>query len=540
MKLKNKSGFTLIEMMAVLAIVGGITMINAKSQSHQAEQLQAKAFGSEIHQYNLGVSKYLAFANDALSNEEKEAYAGQSRQGSSWLKNGEFCDSGSGDLSFVDCAVLPGGGNHPEGSSIYGDSAPTTTFYLDGDAIKATTIWSPATHGGRISESFMGLASLVAMGSYIHSEDTMMPGGSTMFCPDIDYHDSKIQSFCGSNKGLIVSKNSPLASASAGAVGEFNEDDLLDQYLSTQGLNTMRGYLEFKDDGEPSSQSALDSVDSTTWRQIVNVARIYNRGESGSDSIILGSRRGEAIYSNSFILDNNLLNNSVIIDGNLGVVGSVLVSGDIYANIMSAVDMYAYNLSVTGDMSVGGSLKADRADIGEINTFGDITIRHGDLHVKSMLVDEEVVTDRLVARGIIEANKIETPGLINARELIMTYDANAGDACEFIGSINFNNSYGKVLVCLDNKWVETRYVQTGGLLVPRKIDNHDELLQNYVYNAPGGLHDNSMNGYYEVSQEVYNNARSGLGSFRGKSCDGNLFTGFMRYKGNGVFQCISS
>lgn len=534
----TKKGMTLIELTVGLGVLGAIMTMNVQNHGYEQDQLHAKAMGKEIYQYNSAVSRYLADINSTLTSDEKTALAGSTRIGSSWLKDSS-CEYGSGSSAFIDCSALPPSNDFSTGSTLSGKSQPSTTFYLDGEAVKATTAWTPASTKGKASESFMGLAALVAAGSYVEDGSYAEAENSTLYCPDMDYHELSIKAFCEGNKGMIVSKSSPVLASGSGGGGSIDFDSLNDQYLSTQGLNTMRSYLEFKSDGTPSSQAELDAVDSSTWRQIVNVARIYNKGDSGEDSIILGSRTGEAIYSNSFFIDNNLLKNSVIVDGDLGVSGSLLVAGDISAKNFSTETIVADDIQV-GQLDIAGSLRADHADIGEIDTYGDITITNGDLRVKSLEVDGDATANRLNVSGFLSANGIKTEGALNTKEIIMTLNAQQGDICEFNGSINYNNNTAKILVCVDNAWEETRYLQTGGIQVPENMmNNHFNLFHQYVYDASGGIEAGASEGYYEVSKAVFDNAYNGLATFGNTKCQAG-YSGFMRYIGNGTFQCIST
>lgn len=304
----RKLGFTLVEIAVVMATAGSLSLIKAEESKLQTSQDKARALGSEIYQYNNAVSRYIA-----MNSADPSTVVGI-HTGSSWLK-GISC-SGTATEEYLDCNLLA------NDKTIQYQIYPTTEITVNGSGtLEAMTVWSPVSgNAGGVDTLVMGIAALVASGSYMSEniDGAASLSGPTIFCPDIVALSPTISPICGTTRNRIVS-----------IVGA---NSALEAWLRTDHGNTMKHVMEFDDgSGAPTDEATLGAVDNSNWRQIVNVSRLYNRGASGDDSLIIGQSTGNLIYTDSLLVAKSLLEGAVVIDGDLGVVENLFVKGSIMA-----------------------------------------------------------------------------------------------------------------------------------------------------------------------------------------------------------------
>lgn len=440
--IKNKSGFTLIELSLALAVAGSAALIATQQDSQDMKQTQALALGKEMFAYNAAVGRFIA-EHGADPSATVGSYAG-----SAWLKSG-IC-GGEAESAFLSCAELP------DGRTIVHHLDPSTTLSVTSDgSLEARTVWSPVTSdNGDFDGLTMGTAALVASGAYINqlSDPGASYAGPTVFCPDyVSFSStSSIGSMCGSDRSRMIS----VASANSS----------VEPWLRTDHGNTMNHVIEFDDgSGETATDADLAIVDSSSWRQIVNVSRIYNQGRSGRDSIILGQLTGMNVYSDTLVTGAGLLNDAVIADGDLAVMrdlyvkrdsylsgdlavsGGVTVEGDISSekSVRAAEDLEAgRDADIERNVAVGGNIEAQ----GQIYAVGDVKSDE-DLYAKRFydVDDEEFFVDPASKSKLafVEVNDF----------LQLNRVVTAGASCSPNGLVA-RTAKGGIISCESGKWQE--------------------------------------------------------------------------------------
>lgn len=339
-----------------MGIVGSLALVNAQESQFETTQVNARALGVEIFQYNSAVSRYLAAHAADPAAVGVTPSTDQVYSGSAWLKDASC--SGSATQAYLACEALA------DGRTLQYDSLPTTTVSVNADgALRARTVWSPAFGDtGTEDATVMGTAAMVASGSYFSQAADAASGFQlpTVYCPDITAYSPSIAAICGSERNEIVSM--------------ANTNSTLEPWLRTDHGNTAQHVIEFG--AAPSPQSDIDLVDDGgsvgAWagagmRQIVNVARLYNQGGSGQDAVVIGKADGKALYSDAFIAGNGLLQNAVIMDGDAAVMR------DLRVKLSAFIEQ---DLTVGRDASVGQDLRVAR-DIA--STTGNITADSGNI-----------------------------------------------------------------------------------------------------------------------------------------------------------------
>lgn len=339
--MKKNKGFTLIELAVALGISATVMGIQMQNTELETAQVKAASMGKDIYTYNSAVSRYITNFS-ATPDTVIGTYTG-----TSWLKSASC--GGTGSIDYLNCLSLE---NDRTRNYL---SVPTTTITKSSDgALNARTVWSAVEgEGGKSQSMVMGIAAITASGSYVSENDSPASYvGATVYCPDIAAYTADIVATCQSDRDRIISTSSTNAS--------------IEKWLRVDHANTMLGAIEF-DDGTGNATPntgpglSLDDIDGQSLRQIVNVARIYNNGVSGDDSIIIGKQQGNSIYSDSFVTSNNLLEGGAIIDGDLAIMGDIYAKTNVYIGKKLEVNGDAYmgsDLEVEGDAEIKGDLEA--------------------------------------------------------------------------------------------------------------------------------------------------------------------------------------
>lgn len=407
-------GFTLIEMAVALAVGGTLMMVDLQDSNLQQSEQKAAAYGKEIFAYNAAVGRFISDQSAT-----PDAVVG-TYSGSDWLHTAAC--GGSATLEYLPCLDMASGE-----TNTYSTTPVTTITKTASDGLEARTVWSPiAAEGGGLNTTVMGLAAIAASGAYVSQLDDPAAGsGPSYYCPDIASYASSISAVCQSDKNRLVSISSTSPST--------------EKWLRVDHANTMVSAIEFDDgSGNPTPTTgagvSLDDIDGTNLRQIVNVARLYNKGSSGTDSIVLGQMDGNNIYSDSFLTSAGLLSNSIISDGDLAVLGDLHVKMD---------SLLYGNLAVQGDTDLAGTLDVDGKITGsdgmeitgdidgsrDINAVRDINADR-DIYAKGDITSDmniEAGNNITANNNIYADNNITAANDINAgRDIIATRDIVAG------------------------------------------------------------------------------------------------------------------
>lgn len=370
----SKKGFTLVELTVAMALAGTLAVTSAQESQFKQLQDEARMLGNEIFNYNTGVSRFIATQTSG-------APLNVTYTGSAWLKSTSCADGLSSD-AYLDCTVLPN--DHTTKFRIQ----PRTTLVTQADgSIDARTIWDTVIGtDGQAASSVMGIAAMVASGSYVtQAEDAaaayQLP---TVFCPNIATVSASISAICDTDRNTIVSRAQITPS--------------LNPWLRTDHLNAMNHVIEFSDGISLESNSDLQSLENRTdnaWlRQVVNVARISNQPGSGQ-SLTLGGTTGDGIYSDSMLVDNNLLNGAVIVDADHAVMGDMFGAANVFIS---------GNITGDGDLTIENDIETVSGDINALQ--GQIT---GETlySVEDTLVGQDLQVNRdITAKNDIYAENI--------------------------------------------------------------------------------------------------------------------------------------
>lgn len=353
-KIKSQSGFTLMELMLVISIIAGLSIIEIQDAMLKAEQRAASQLGAEIHMVTSGVQKYVAWKSGTQS-----TLPPGPQDGVSWLF-GAKCNTGTASRDNPDFISLCGFLQNPSGEyTTFGQLGITTSFTPDpgNNYLESFTVFDELKVQGEHRADLAGLAAMVANGVPSIEES----GGSPQMASDVFVtycieggRRDGIFSYCNGYDRQIIAVTSN-SSAS-------------DRWLRTDNGNTMKNILEFDQ-----TVTGTESATGFSLRQIKNVARLYNN--NGTDPLMLG--KGGRTPTMADV--------GIVSDANHEVLGQFKVThGDIRVESDPA----------TGS---GGNIYADRdIEAGNNLEAGNDVIAGNDLNVKNnALVENDTTTRRI-------------------------------------------------------------------------------------------------------------------------------------------------
>lgn len=309
MKKIRQRGFTLLELLLVIGLVAIMTILDFQSKKLEMDQMQARTLGMELFRYNVAVQRYVAHA----SGEVDPSTVIGTKTGVNWLKDSSC--GGTAPSGYLSCNFLK-----QTGTTTFGKLTFTTVItHNPNEGFTARTKMSQLKLGGKQRGDISGLAALVASGAYVVKDQPSPPlaqDGSVIYCPDIASVASNIQALCLTDRDHIILFARNLSAQ--------------DKWLRVDHGNVMQNVLEFRTgDITPATIPEIDVIDKTK-RQIRNVARIYNLGNSNGngnyDNLYLGRKYGETAKGMSTIS-----NNAVIVDADQEILGRLKVMESIEA-----------------------------------------------------------------------------------------------------------------------------------------------------------------------------------------------------------------
>lgn len=336
MKINNKysRGYSLLELLFVLAILGGVLVLDIQRKQIEFFQANARNLGVEVFRISNGVQKWISY------NSGSSPSLGV-KNGVDWLKS-TTC-GGTSDVEFLPCNFLG-----IDGKTTFGRLNFTTTVSSASDGVlTAVIVFDELVVKGQTDFSLSGIAAMVASGSWMVGQSD-----PSLFSSDADIK------FC------ITASTMPEC---AGRVGRIvvvaSTQSLNEKWLRVDHGNTMKNILEF--------DSAVTGIDPNGFslRQIQNVARVYNEGASGFDALYLGKRGGT--------LPSTVSDVGVVVDANAAVLGTLeafddikSTSGDISAiGVSSGSGIKGGNLIAKGVYNSAGTLVGG----GNVNADGNIS-----------------------------------------------------------------------------------------------------------------------------------------------------------------------
>ncbi len=380
---RKNQGFTIIELLIVISVIGFITILNIQAEKKSREDDNARYIGRQLSIYNNAVRSHISVN---LDNQDYIDNVETTLTGVDWLKSADQC-GGSANGYFLPCEF-------PE---FIGDSnlTYTTTIFANiGDGkLRAKTVIDVKTADGsttHIGSTQLGLALLNATGGErnsiinLDSDDTTMQidgdgnastnvlltntDGELLYCPF----------------GLDVAFLNPECSID----GVVVEDGLIvmisetagerDNLLRVDGSNTMKNKLR------------MDAAESAQ-REIVGSSTIYNlTGE------VLKLGNSGIYFDDGWI---PVIGDGLAIDTDFNVVGNTKIKGD---------------LDNAGDVFANTSLMSERAILAGREV---IIERDAEVVGDQFVLGDANYNDNVVVFGTVDAIMANSNTFVEANEV---------------------------------------------------------------------------------------------------------------------------
>ena len=423
MRRLGQAGFTLVEIMLVMAVAAVMTSLKMQDEKLEMEQLKARKLGAtELFVYNLGVQKYVSSISGTrpAPGDYPKVYTGVD-----WLKN-TACPSGTGTASsdFVPCPFLSNSGGR---TTLGAMTFETTIDYDAATGYTARTVLSQmaGTAAGESNSGTLGLAALVASGAFIGSDASATAGGSggsIIYCPDINPMPAGMAAIC----------DTPTTQERDQIVMIVNTNGANDNWLRVDHGNVMSHAIEFNETaGAVPATDADLALSHPTMRQIRNVAQIYNVAPSaggGTQNLIIGNNTGEDIESNPATY-LTLIENAVIIDADQEIVGQLIVQNGITVNTGGVTTQSGDFTALTGGLTVDRDIVSANGNAninGWITAGGDITSTNGDIEATTGVVRATRFEDTDAAGFNVDPSGNSRLTNVEARNLTALNDASNG------------------------------------------------------------------------------------------------------------------
>jgi prepilin-type N-terminal cleavage/methylation domain-containing protein len=387
MRYSKQKGFTLIELVFVLVIIGMMMILEMQQKTLEIEQGRARNLGVQIYRYANGVQEWMATNAGRMEEMTVNGEFGP-RSGVDWLK-GPLCDNSKGTngislINHVPCEFLEGPTSSASDNGLmnYGHlSFVTDVVDLGGGVMQSTTVFDELSFEGMRANSMSGLAAMVASGT-----ESVRKNSLALLTSDsnIRYCITEGPTECIGNEGriIIVSTN-------------VSEND---RWLRTDHGNKMKNAIEF--------DANVTDVDTFGYgfslRQIKNVARIYNEGIDTNDdgipdvSAAHPDNDGDGLPDDALFLGKDmhvvpptLLSAGVIVDADQVILGKLNVIGNIETqggNMISRAGVDINGVFGGGDIEAYAGTDASGNSGGNINAIavaGDDATSGGDLNAVS-------------------------------------------------------------------------------------------------------------------------------------------------------------
>jgi type II secretory pathway pseudopilin PulG len=424
--LPNKnSGFTIIEVIILLGVLGFVAMLNMQQSKIDKDADDARFIGQQMVIYNNAVRSHLS-AN--LNNQDYIDNVTTVKSGVDWLKNVDQCE-GESDLYILPC----------EFPSTIGKTNLTYTTTITANAengrLRAVTTVDVKTADGSstvISSTQLGLAMLTANGGSYSDSLALQESDTTMQVDDDGNVSTNViltstdAEFFYCPFGLDIA----LLSSECTTDGVVLEDGLLvmvasslnsnDSLLRTDGSNTMENTL------------MLDAEDALE-REIIGANAIYNlTGE------ILKVGNSGVYFDDEWIPiigDGLVIDTDTLISGNTTIKGDMDITGDILANSNIAI---SESILIKGEaITENDSVVSDSLFVlGDANYNDNITV-FGTLDAAAINSSTFVESNEISA-----LNNIYSEAIVNA-PIIRAYSAlfSDGDAITSGDSVTAGSSY---------------------------------------------------------------------------------------------------
>ena len=478
---RSQKGFTLIELILVLALMSFIALLNFLEKQTDFEQARARAVGGLIFQYNNAVRSALA---QDLSTVTSGTY-----QGSGWLKSSSCGGQRTPGKELLPC-------DFPMATSIspipFGRLEFTTNVVVTGTSpnlkFTATTSTSPFIVGEigdnfKVRADLAGIAVLAAASAMNSGYQSAAGGGITPYSATTDAR---------YNSEPLTARMTFVASNNA-----YN-----DVWLRTDGSNRMHASLQF-DGASPSDRSIIGAS------SIQNLAGQAIRIGNGS-MLTPATSYGVIVGAGAEVLGDFRVRNTVTVDGAASFQSGVSVAGNVSAtgrvtgdtiygkrfvdteNTSYWIDpnsasvfnsIFASGVTVTGNVTVSNMVAAN-------NFLGKIFVDQDDLNYY-------VKPNATTSLHTVTSKTLTTQGRITAGELVEIKGvANSGAPCSPNGLVG-READGSILSCVSGAWKGA-----GGLSGPYAVSG--TYLGNWTICTLNYTSGNSKRLSYNGSQWVWN------------------------------------
>lgn len=390
----KQRGATLLEMMLVIGIVIYATVLAFESKHADFEQMEARAAGGKLFEYNNAVRSWMA-KNPNASN--------STHSGSSWLKSTDC--GGVNAVGFISC-------NFPDSTPAspidFGKLELKTVIEIQGAGaerrIVATTTTSPYLNAKRQPRSDLsGIAAIIAAAGSTQSSTPILMSTDGQY------------------------KSNPSTAAITMTASNNASNDI---WLRTDGSNTMNNNLKF------------NSTLSADRREITNVSRIQNIALS---TLYLGNANG------------SLVGSSVIVDADQGLLGAMTISNvrnqaDALTLSKGNLRLNSGGISATGNIQTSAAVLAS----GNVQSSSKI-LADGNIESQSNVVARAFV-DRDNSTFFLDPSETSVFRKLNVKErsefdeyILIKGIATAGGSCTENGLIARDSS-GSSLSCVNKIW----------------------------------------------------------------------------------------
>jgi len=395
---KNNSGFTIIELLIIISVIGFITLLNLQNDQKNREEADARSIGRQLAIYNNAVRSHISIN---LDNQDYIDNVETTFTGVDWLKNEDQCADGESPSYFLPCNF----------SEFVGSSnltyRTTISANIGVDKLRAKTVIDVKTPDGtstQIGSTQLGLALLTASGGQnsellnLSLDDTSMQidadgnattnvlltntDGSLLYCP-FGLDPAFLSPECSIDGGIIEDGLIVLISETSGE---------RDSILRVDGSNTMENTLRME---------ATESAQ----REIVGSSVLFNlTGE------ILKLGNSGIYYDDGWL---PVVGDGLVIDTDINIVGNSIIKGD----LDNSGDIFA-NTNVIAEESilVGREIISEGSTevVGNQYILGDANYNN-DVAVFGTL-DSAMINSRTFAEAneVSATNNISSENIINA------------------------------------------------------------------------------------------------------------------------------
>lgn len=426
-------GFTLIELILVIALASVMTMLTFYEKQSDFEQARARQVGGYLYQYNNAVRSALA---------QGIVPSTTTKIGSAWLKN-----SSCGGVLGVGSEFLPC--DFPAATTIdpikFGRLSLSTAVVVSGTAPNkkylATTMTSPFTLAessgvAKLRADLAGIASLSAAAALTSGFQIGAAGGMSPYTATTD------SSY----------KTDPLTGVITIVASNTSDNDV---WLRTDGGNKMHATLNF--DGTNPADRMIVGASS-----IQNFAgQVLRIGAGSGLAPVTGA--GVVIDATTEVLGDFKVRRTLTVDNGISVTGDVNASGTVRAGA---------NLEANGNAIVQGSVSANGAVSAGGNVNAGSNVNAGGAFVGQIFYDSNNMGYYVDPHATSNVNTLNATGNISSAGNVtaggavfgqLFYDSNnTGYYVDPHATSNLNSLYSNYIAS-NGRVRAAEFVEVGGV-----------------------------------------------------------------------------